>query len=130
MLNTEVNGDGMSKDCGLGPAGFPKGRPVRHRYWRFPFSTPSLVTRCEAGLPLRPHCNPHPTISREKQSRSFPQHQSLFSSLFCSEGFKGVPVCQANWPNKAPWPGVRCCKPLSPKHHSRQATLHPTLMYD
>jgi hypothetical protein len=127
---TEVNGSEVGKDCGLGPAGFPKGRPVRHRNWRFPFATPSLVTICEAGLPLSPHCNPHSTISREKQSRSFPQHQSRFSSLFCSEGFKGVPLCQTKGPAKAPWPGALCCKPLSPKHHSRQATLHPTLMYD
>ena len=30
----------MSKDCGLGPAGFPKDPPTRHRSRRFPLSDP------------------------------------------------------------------------------------------
>ncbi len=30
--------DELSKDCGLGPAGFPKDLPSRHRRWRFPLS--------------------------------------------------------------------------------------------
>jgi len=28
----------MSKDCGLGPAGFPRVPPTRRRGWRFPLS--------------------------------------------------------------------------------------------
>jgi len=33
-----MDDDNLSKDCGLGPAGFPKDPPVRRRAWRFPLS--------------------------------------------------------------------------------------------
>jgi len=62
-MYTEVNGSELSKDCGLGPAGFPKDLPVRHRNWRFPLSDLFACHQREAGLPLRPHRNPQLTFS-------------------------------------------------------------------
>ena len=126
---TEVNGSEVGKDCGLGPAGFPKGRPVRHRNWRFPLRPLRLSPSARLDYHLAHTVIPTPPSPGRNSLGVF---LNINPDSLVSFAVKVSRVCPL--PNKgaskAPWPGALCCKPLSPKHHSRQATLHPTLMYD
>ena len=47
-----------SKNCGLGPVGFPKGRPNVAVAGGFPLRPIRVVANHGTGLPLSPHCNP------------------------------------------------------------------------
>jgi len=83
-----MNDSGVSKDCDLGLAGFPKDHPTRHRSRRFPFSDLFAVSpsaRLDYHLVHTVILSP---LSQRKQSRSFPQHWLFNSSLFCSVSFK------------------------------------------
>ena len=89
ICNDKVNDSRLSKDCGLGLAGFPKDPPARHRSWRFPLSdlfAMSPVARLDYHLVHTVILNPP---SRKRNSLGvFLDTNLLISSLFCSTGFK------------------------------------------
>lgn len=111
-----VNDNKLSKDCGLGLAGFPENLPTRHRNWRFPLYDFLAIFICEARLPLSPHRNPQPIFQKNGLGVFLNiAYSSLASFAIQVSSFR------------LPWPLVTCTSQLSLRHHSRQATLHLAL---